>query len=681
MSRTQERVISKLPSGDELVQHPMCSALNRLDTALEPPSSYARSQSGPSSRQLGFKTPFQGFMIRILPLVFDASGFSSSVCAHSVITTLIRQRKDSNTFTLVTSQDENMPRISSSDVQLAFTLARLYLEDRDFKNAENLFTKGLIQLKLRSQLPENWEVRMQIAAVKMHRGKYQTSFRELDGIKKQLSAVHASDGIPEHLYRCQRLLARCQLRKGEWEPAVGSLGDLEREHPQKSDVRLHRDLALAYAHLGQYEEARASLRMAQERLQTSAGPASDTRTALVGQDAKKSHQTKLVGEHDDQTQPISEEEKETRTQKANVLATKAWVDVLAGDYEVALVASSEALDSMNMIIQSRHLITLATSTFKAWCLAHDGRYTEAEKLCAATLKATTQALDPNHPLTLDARGCLVHVSICQGWFYNATTDGMSLVRDHEQAASEMGKDHPLSIHARYLLAKAHLGDGDYWTAKSLLDKVVAQAADRMGDKHPETLRYRSELARAHLHLGNVAKAHDLALFAVGQQFELHSGRRDPDLCRLPSKLPHETLLARVKTLLNSVLKRGPWPPKLHPFLASTLQLIANIEVSHVRLMGFQGSRAGLDTARNLLKTLLKFHTSSTMGCRILASSIHHDYPLAHLEGDDEPAEGKKRLKTAIEYLRRCYQDRKTLLGDRHLDTARGEISSSASVCL
>src|SRR5207247_1202592 len=109
---------------------------------------------------------------------------------------------------------------------------------------------------------------------------------------------------------------------------------------------------------------------------------------------------------------------------------------------VALTDSSEVLDFMKKAVGPKHFRTLATATLKAWCLAYNGKYAEAETLCSTTFNATIRALGHNHPQTLDTMECLVYIFRYQGRFAEAIGTGMSLDSLSTDGMQRVGIQHP-----------------------------------------------------------------------------------------------------------------------------------------------------------------------------------------------------------------------------------------------
>jgi tetratricopeptide (TPR) repeat protein len=623
----------------------------------------------------------------------DASYFSQTVTEPG---TPVQYFLDDDVLSVVSTPNRDFIRMSNSHISSAYRLANSFFQRGELENAGVLFEKILLHTKLDAQSLERVEICMQIAAVKMYRGYYENSRKDLLDIESQLRAIKASghsneSTTAEPLYNCQRWLASCRLLAGQWQDAVLEMRSLLDNDPERYHVRLHRDLSLAYAYLGQYDEARTSLKLALERAKFARRMDSvdrdvDSKAPLAGQDVigryRKESSTKQIPQNEKQRRLVMKQRKQLRTKERSVRVAKASIDMLAGDYPAALAASSEALDLIKTTVGVKHFKTLATATLKAWCLAYNGKYTEAETLCSTTYKATTRALGHRHPQTLEAMECLVYIFRCQGRFAEAIGTGMSLDTLSTQRMRDMGIYHPQPIRAKFQLAKSLLANGDYATSKLKFDEVVANAEAAMGKKHPETLKFKSEQARVSLYLGDVSEARNLAFRVAAQLFELCTQNQNSDLgiAELCEKLetgPRKERLSRVNKLLDLLIKQAPSQTTLHPSLVSTLQLVANIEVRKFQLTGHKGGRADLATARQILTTLQNYHSNPVVQSIVLASSVDLDLATLHKEENTKPTD----LAEAVELSSRAYQSRKSLMGDNHLDTLCAQRDLTIARCL
>ncbi|KAJ6436687.1 carbonic anhydrase [Purpureocillium lavendulum] len=357
--------------------------------------------------------------------------------------------------------------------------------------------------------------------------------------------------------------------------------------------------------------------------------------------------------------------------------------------QAGLQRQVQALDFMRKTVGVKHFKTLAIATLNAWCLVCNGKYNAAETLCSTTYKAASQSLGRHHPQTLDAMGCLVHIFRTQG-----------------KLAEAIGT-------AKFQLAESRLANGDYATAKLIFDDVVHHAARVLGNNHPDTLRYKSGQARAALHCGDVNEARNLAFSVAASQFELYFRTQVAEPCvagyitnlRQPTdEMGPPDQRHRLVTQLLDRLIREDSPPSspplpsmtsmsgnLHPFLISTLRLIANIEVYIFQWNALRAGRGGpgdLATARQILTVLYEATnpkaahdatTSTTVEVpyEVLACSIALD--MAALQRTEN--KGPDDLTLSIELVNFAYERRRSLLGNYHLDTLCAQLDLTIARCL
>ncbi|KAI1354726.1 hypothetical protein F5Y01DRAFT_302389 [Xylaria sp. FL0043] len=545
--------------------------------------------------------------------------------------------------------------MSETDKPSVYEQANFLLQIGELKNAEQLFTRLAENSNFRGQSPVKLHIDMQIATVKMYRGDYVHSRQILLDINKRLENCRKADDSDQWMVelqnRCRQQLANCQLLAGQWAEAAKEIQSLLDENPQRYNARLRRDLAVAYAYLGRYSEARESLRLAQERMKMADLAKGIAKGKTRGRSGRK-------------------QGRELQTKEATMNMAIATVETLAGDYTTALKSSSDALDLMKKMLGAKHFRTLAIATLKAWCLAYNGKYIEAETLCLNTYKATTRSLGRFHPQSLAAMGCLVHILQCQGRFAEAIGTGLSLDSLATEWMKRPGHIHPQAVHSEFLLATAFLASGDYATSKLTIDKVVAHQAELpLGVNSPEILRYKTEQARASLYLGNVSEAQGLACLVAAKQFELYARSHDItdhgtiELSKAMEVGPLEKPLPRLNNLLTRMLETPISPLPLHPFLVSTLQLLANIEVRKYRLAGRKRHSADLATARAILETLHNYYATTKSRPIVSASSIALDLATLYKEDMSHPND----LSRAVELFTQAYEDKKSYMGE-NIDT-------------
>ncbi|KAI1121229.1 hypothetical protein F5Y10DRAFT_288735 [Nemania abortiva] len=459
-------------------------------------------------------------------------------------------------------------------------------------------------------------VRIKTAVMEMYRGHYSNSRKRLCQIAKELNDQLIS-GCTDHwtaelLYRCQELLAKLRLLMGQWVEAVTEVQSLINDKPYRPNVRLHTDLALAYAHLGKYCEARKSLKLAQERAEAA--------------------------------------------EEGTILVATATLDMLAGNYPGALTSSSNALDFMKNTKGPKHFRTLVTATLHTWCLAYNGRYIDASRICETTRGTLNRMFGSHHPQTLDASDCDAYIDKCLGNRRGGIKWINDLNTEYAEWLKELGGNHPQAIRSKFLLAMDFLANGEYANSKGVMDSVVDQAKQVMGIKHPETLRYESEQARIILHLGNDSKARELAFLAATRQFELYFPNQGTNHDRWAN--PHEAKLSH----FSDILRRSSTAP--HPFLVSTLELIADIEVRKYLRPGHQDGRADVDTARAILTTIEESYSRMAAQDKVLINSI--DLGLTKFQ--DLNIISPEEVPKAIQLFKKVYETRRSYLDDHHPDT-------------
>ncbi|KAI0399683.1 hypothetical protein F4802DRAFT_588431 [Xylaria palmicola] len=568
----------------------------------------------------------------------------------------------------VSSNAGSEPRISRSDRPSVYQQAENLLQEGQLEDAYQLFTALSKTYRQSDQSQVSITIDIQVATVKIYRGDYMNSEKEFLNIHQRLEDLREVNSYGqwavERQNLCQRLLAHCWLLAGKWDKAATKIQSLLDEDPGRFNVRLCRDLALADAYLGQYTKARKALELAQKRL---GDPKDKINSTSEDPDIGAQQSTAL-----ETTKQASDHQTDHQTRKATMHMDIATVEMLAGDYKKALKFSSDALDSMKRIEGAKHFKTLAIAVLTSWCLVYNGEYIEAEALCLATYKATTQSLGHDHPQSLEIMGCLVHIFRCQGRFAEAIGTGLSL-EDFHSARLEKYPDYiyPQAIHSKFLLATAFLASGDYATSSKKLDEVVKLAeANEM--KHPEIFRYKSEKARALLYLGNIEEAQDLAFMGVVEQFKLNTWFDGTAL----EVGPHEERLSRLNNILTRLCQDTVSSTTLHPFLASNLQILANIEVRRSRLIGRKDDAVGLAAARGILEALQRYYSNMASRNIVSLSSVNMDLATLYKEYPIH----SRGLPKAIALFTQAYEDRKSHMGD-NIDTLCALRELTISQCL
>ncbi|MFE6972383.1 tetratricopeptide repeat protein [Streptomyces sp. NPDC057682] len=151
---------------------------------------------------------------------------------------------------------------------------------------------------------------------------------------------------------------------------------------------------------------------------------------------------------------------------------------LLGDFE--RVSGPEAPDTLTTCLHlSRPLVWL-------------GHLTEALQLMHRTVDGRTALLGPWHPLTLEARTCLLELPPGPDLDREALT-GPDLVADCRR---ELGPDHPITLSADLNCAGALLNTGRHAEALRSARRALAAHEHRFGAGYPITMAARSLLSSA-----------------------------------------------------------------------------------------------------------------------------------------------------------------------------------------
>ncbi|KAI1451406.1 hypothetical protein F4805DRAFT_451533 [Annulohypoxylon moriforme] len=521
-------------------------------------------------------------------------------------------------------------------------LARSFQQRGEFESAENLFTRvdsllsrmsGFEELKLR--------IRLQIASVRLYLGKDKDFKNEFGVIQQDIRDAGLEKETKAGLeFDARRLLARHMLYSGEWKTATEEFQRLL-EH-QASQFIIYRDLALSYAYLGDYSRAKENIDKARQDLNSSEGnPGIDN--------AETSN-----------TPTPSRGNLGLEIKRNGVKATEAIIDMLYGNYQEALKAATECLQVMEKVLGPRHFKTLTIATLKVRCQVHEGRFTgegeslaDAESLCLSTFDMLAQGLGRRHYLTLEAMECLVRIFRTQARFAEAIDTGTSL---YTNAIETLGRSHPQTIDINYQLAKAHLLNGDYHTSEILFISILEEAKSSLGDDHPKTLNYTCELARALLYQGRITKAFDLVIETIMKQIKLYNNQ-GLTVQKIMDLSSPQTLIGELEVSIKNALSF-----RIPPYLVSSLQLLAEIELRKRQTKGLGGD---LELAQRILNLLVERVSIFSNGASVTKASIVFDLAVvlqAHSMGSD--------ASKSIEKMKQVVQDREKLLGEDHVDTLR-----------
>ncbi|MEU8630149.1 tetratricopeptide repeat protein [Streptomyces sp. NPDC048669] len=161
-----------------------------------------------------------------------------------------------------------------------------------------------------------------------------------------------------------------------------------------------------------------------------------------------------------------------------------------GRLEEAANLHRELLDDFERVCGPEALDTLTTCLHLSRPLVWLDRLTEAVQLMHRAVAGRAALLGPWHPLTLEARACLLELPPGPDLDREART-GTDLVAD---CLRELGPDHPITLSADLNCAGALLGAGKYSEALLSARRALAAHERRFGADYPITLAARSLLS-------------------------------------------------------------------------------------------------------------------------------------------------------------------------------------------
>ncbi|MYY02688.1 MULTISPECIES: tetratricopeptide repeat protein [unclassified Streptomyces] len=152
----------------------------------------------------------------------------------------------------------------------------------------------------------------------------------------------------------------------------------------------------------------------------------------------------------------------------------------------------ELLDDFERVCGPEALDTLTTCLHLSRPLVWLNRLAEALGLMHRAVAGRAAQLGPWHPLTLEARACLLELPPGPELDREAPA-GPDLVADCRR---ELGSDHPITLSAELNCAGALLGAGRHTEALLLARRALAAHEHRFGTAYPITLAARSLLSNA-----------------------------------------------------------------------------------------------------------------------------------------------------------------------------------------
>ncbi|KAI1743093.1 hypothetical protein F4680DRAFT_471953, partial [Xylaria scruposa] len=552
-------------------------------------------------------------------------------------------------------------------------LGKAFLERGELRSAETAFVRCqrfLEHLEHHQKLRYEVEIRVQLAGIKLHRGGYKEAH---DEFKTVLSKMNGFSMIEKNIVK--RWIAISLLLQGLYEQAVEKFDLLlktDLSHISLTDeVPIRRDLALASAYKGDYQQALREIIASRDCLERLESQSHDTKKLTptksneIAQPKVSTIKNEIPGNELSEA-PSTKAPNECPAKSHHLYLAESKIRYMRGEFEIALAMAEKALHGMKERWGTTHLKTLDCASLHSILLAFNSRISEAEAECNKTLLETRAQLGPRHPQTLETMGYLVKIWLFQARLVEASDTAKSLAKTTE---SSMTVEHPQTHRCRYLVAETLLATGDYTSADIELRHVIKAYRDC----HPDTLCYQSRLALAKYHQGKLQEAGELSIFVLEEQCKIYNISNFKGA--LPEKSdggaksgrPMKTLSEYQETLkdLLNMIKKDAANLWIHPNLLQTLRTIA--------LVAQQSDDLG-DLGFRVFSVIWERNRSYLPKPSIFTIDSEYDLALAYREGAESP-EVENSLKMAAGHFKTVYRERFSVLGPMHVGTisARREL--------
>ncbi|KAK8060866.1 hypothetical protein PG996_010796 [Apiospora saccharicola] len=396
----------------------------------------------------------------------------------------------SETFTYpqVPYLEVQLPNKHGQSVARTYELATAYFCRSELSYAEKLFSHCYQEIQL-SELPRDGQIQvlMQLMQVRMHLRKYHEARTDLDRLQEMLDDTSLYGGSKDSQNRVnnewRRWKAIWLMRIGHCYAAAEMFEGLK-EVQSQSPLEVVSDLAFAYGYADELDKARANIELAW----------------------KIFYKMYPIAENVPRHETASDALTKRDLKRDSICVIEAEIRLFEGHYRLALNEATDSLRNLTRILGPKHFRTLSAASIKALCLFYCSEYREAEELCLDTLDIIVQELGRTHPVFIQAMTTLIHTFRGQNRFAEAISTGKML---YELVQNASGFEDPYMLQAGFQLAAAHLANGNYAEASSILEKSVFRSFFTMVD--PDILRYHLELSLAYFSVGKTQRAMDLAL--------------------------------------------------------------------------------------------------------------------------------------------------------------------------
>ncbi|KAK8118216.1 uncharacterized protein PG998_006497 [Apiospora kogelbergensis] len=422
------------------------------------------------------------------------------------------------------------------------------------------YQKGAIALRCRVQL----------AVIKIMRGKYTEAKKDLDKIDEECGQWLGSKDRPTSA-EISYHRAVALVRNGDFKDAIARLNSpMQESEDEPLLVNRNRLLGLAYAYLGNFSQASCYIEKARAMMvEKKDGRLSKATAPRATLDVGSNKEPGI------RPPPLSGLEAAVRLSESQILLMRGranegltLVERLSGDLEKAPDFGVS------------HLLTLETRFI--WCrlLTEAGRLGQAKAKCVETIDLTTKYLERDHPLILKATSALVAVQRLDACPSEALANSKNLVC---RTSEFLGTENRQTLRYGFQTASLSLWMGNHVDALEKLRKAHLASRGRWDDEHPWTISCAIEYAVA-LSLsgrsGESKKKLEDVLLYQSRSFDINM-----DSCECDNSM--QDLLDH----LTTVSRKPKDSADIHPSLLNALGAWARNELTRSGAKGNQAVQA------------------------------------------------------------------------------------------
>ncbi|KAI1122946.1 hypothetical protein F5Y10DRAFT_270586 [Nemania abortiva] len=574
---------------------------------------------------------------------------------------------------------------TTSDPELGILIKSVYrdLKQSEIKLAEGKlrrYQKRLENLDDHQKIRYGIQIRAQLAIIELKRGNYEKAQKDFNDISGDMDK---GLGIHEQ-YVVKRWIAVSLLSQGYHTEATIRLESLLETIPNEDSydlvikIPIRRDLALASAYQGDYQEALGHIREAwncleqilkdpkavgtDESLYTEISEASAPLISIGCDEIQESAFLKVRDNH---------LRRMLRAKRDRLYLTESQIYYMLGDFKTAFEKSKKAFNgvAINGVKTERGIIdqrALEWAGYRSMLLALNSHISKSDTLSSLALGMEYRKLVSQVQLVKT----IGHIVNTDSFLWRLDSAGDTIKSTIEESESLLPTSHPQTHHFRYLAAQNFLARGAYASAEVEIEKIIKRSSPVYQKCHSYVLQYRSLLALAKYHLGKLREAEELVIAVLQDQLRIHTkcDKQTPENTYDRQGF-HET----AKTLLNykgmiedllAAINKSPGDPKFPSCILQTLRTVALI-AEHYDHTDFAVQILEAIWKRN--EYLLDYSSMLTLDSEYdLARTYCHDI---HEDPDHDT------LLEAVRHQRLVYQGRHSVLGPAHPKTcsARREL--------